>query len=69
MKRARRVSNIHDEVYFKQKQSLTIVFFGNTLPDRKQSFKGVEYFIVDKIACHQHTTVRKINSPTAPPNK
>ena len=61
MKRAGEVSNVHGEVHFKQKQRL------NTLPHRKQSCKGVEYFIVDKIACHQHATVPKMNSPTAPP--
>ena len=46
MKRAGEVSNVHGEVHFKQKQRL------NTLPHRKQSCKGVEYFIADKIACH-----------------
>ena len=69
MKRARKVSNVHGEVHFKQKQRLTIVFTGNTLPHRKQPCKGAEYFIVDTIACHQHATVPKMNSPTAPPNK
>ena len=59
MKRAGEVSNVHGEVHFKQKQRL------NTLPHRKQSCKGVEYFIVDKIACHQHATVPKMGSPTA----
>ena len=66
MKRARKVSNVHGEVHFKQKQRLTIVFTGNTLPHRKQPCKGAEYFIVDKIACHQHATVPKMGSPTAP---
>ena len=69
MKRARKVSNVHGEVHFKQKQRLLFVFTGNTLPLRKQSCKGAEYFIVDKIACHQHATVPKMNSPTASPNK
>ena len=71
MKRDRKVSNAHGEVHFKQKQKLTIVFTGNTHPPpyRKQSCKGAEYFIVDKIACHQHATVSKMNSPMAPPNK
>ena len=32
MKRARKVSNVRGEVHFKQKQRLTIVFNGNTLP-------------------------------------
>ena len=66
MKRARKVSNIHGEAHFKQKQRLTIAFTGNKLPNRKQSRKGAEDFIVDKIACHQHPTVPKLNSPTAP---
>ena len=52
MKRARKVSNVHGEVHFKQKQRLTIAFTGNTLPNRKQSCKGAEDFIVHKIACH-----------------
>ena len=67
MKRARKVSNVHGEVHFKQKQRLTIAFTGNTLPHRKQSRKSAEDFIVDKIACHQHATVPKLNSPTATP--
>ena len=69
MKRARKVSNVHGEVHFKQKQRLTIVLTGNALPHTKHPFKGAEYFIVDTIACHQHATVPKMNSPTAPPNK
>ena len=67
MKRARKVSNVHGEVHFKQKQTLTIGFTGNTLPHRKQSRKGAEDFIVDKIACHQHTTLPKLNSHMIPP--
>ena len=47
MKRARKVSNVHGEVHFKQKQRLTIAFTGNTLHHRKQSRKGAEDFIVD----------------------
>ena len=66
MKRARRVSNIHGEVHFKQNQRLTIAFTGNTLPHRKQSRQGAD-FIFDKIACHQHATLSKLNSPTMPP--
>ena len=69
MKRGRKVSNVHGEVYFKQKQRLTIVLTGNTLSHREHSCKGAEYFIVDTIACHQHATVPKMNSPTAPPDK
>ena len=42
MKRARKVSNVHGEVHFKQKQRLTIVFTRNTLPHRKQPYKGAE---------------------------
>ena len=56
MKRARKVSNVHGEVHLKQKQRLAIVFTGNTLPNRKQSYKDADYFIFDKIACHQHAT-------------
>ena len=67
MKRARKVTNVHVEVHFKQKQRLTIAFTGNTLPHRKQSRKGAEDFIVDKIACHKHATLPKLNSPTMPP--
>ena len=67
MEKARKVSNVHGEVHFKQKQSVTIVFIGNTLLHRKESCKGAEDFIDDKIACHQHATVPKMNSPTAPP--
>ena len=69
MKRGRKVSNVHGEVYFKQKQRLTIVLTGNTLSHREHSCKGAEYFIVDTIACHQHATVPKMNSPTVPPDK
>ena len=65
MKRDRKVSNVYGQVYFKQKQRLTVAFTGNTLPHRKQSRKGAEDFIVDKIACHQHATVSKLNSRTA----
>ena len=35
MKRARKVSYVHGEVHFKQKQRLSIAFTGNTLPHRK----------------------------------
>ena len=66
MKRARRV---HGKVHFKQKQRLTIGFTGNTLPHRKQSCRGTEYFTIDEIACHQHAVVPKMNSTTAPPKK
>ena len=66
MNRARKVSNVQDEVHCKQKQRLTISFTGNTLPHRNQSHKGAEDFIVDKIACHQHATLPKVNFPTAP---
>ena len=34
---------------------------------RKQSHKGAEDLIVDKIACHKHATLPKLNSPTMPP--
>ena len=69
MERARTVSNVHGEVHFKQKQRLSIVFSGNTLPHREQSCKSAECFIVDKITCYQHATVPKMNCPTAPPSK
>ena len=49
MKRARKVSNAHTEVHFKQKQRLTIACTGNT-PPQKAVRKGAEDFIVDKIA-------------------
>ena len=57
MKRARKVSNVHGEVRFKQNQRRTIAFTRNTLLHRKQSDKGAEDFIVDKTACHQYATV------------
>ena len=69
MKIARKVSNVHAEVHFRQKQRLTIALPGNTFPHRKQSRKGAEDFIVDKIACHKHATLPKLNSPTMPPRK
>ena len=50
MKRARKVSNVHGQVDFKQKQRLTIAFTGNILPHRKQSRKGLEDSIVDETA-------------------
>ena len=67
MKRARKVSNIHGEIHFQQKQRLTIVFTGNTLPHRKRAHKGAD-FIVDKIACHQHVT-NKTELPYDAPKK
>ena len=69
MKTARKVSNAHGEVHFKQKQRRAIVFTANTLPLTNHSCKGAEYFIVDEIVCHQHPTVPKMNSPMVPPNK
>ena len=50
MDRACKVYNFHGEVHFKQKQRLTIAFTEKTLHHRKQSHKGAEDFIVDKIA-------------------
>ena len=67
MKRARKVSNVHPEVYFKEKQRLTITFTENKLPRRKPSRKGAEDSIVGKVSCHQHATLPKLNSPTALP--
>ena len=67
MKRARKVSNVHGEAHFKQKQRITIAFTGNTLPHRRQFRKGGEDFIADKIACRQHATLPKLNSPATPP--
>ena len=49
MKRTGKVSNVHGEVCFKQKQRLTIVFTGNTVPHRNQSCKGTEDHIVYKM--------------------
>ena len=34
---------------------------------RKQSRKDAEDLIVDKIACHKHAALPKLNSPTIPP--
>ena len=34
---------------------------------RKQSRKGAGDLIVDKVACHKHATLPKLNSPTMPP--
>ena len=64
MKRTRKVSTAHCEVYLKQKQGLTIAFTGNTLPYRKQFRKGAKDFIADKIACHQHAALPKLKSRT-----
>ena len=52
MERASKVSNIDDEVHFKQKQRLTITFTGNTLPHRKQSCQGAEDSIVETELFH-----------------
>ena len=46
---------------------LTIAFTGKTLPHKRQSRKGAEDFIVDKIVCHLHATVPKLKSPTTSP--
>ena len=67
MKSARQVSHVHGEVYFKQKQRLTIVFTENTLLHRKKPRKSAEDLVVDKIACYQHAILPKLNSPTTPP--
>ena len=40
MKKAHKVSNVDDEVHFKQKQRLTIAFTENALPHRKDSGKS-----------------------------
>ena len=64
---APKVLNFRGEAHFKQKRRLTIVPNRNTLPHRNQSRKGAEDFIVDKIACHQHAILPKLNSPTTPP--
>ena len=67
MKRARKEYNVHGEVHFKQKPKANHYFYWKyTLPQRA-SCKGAENFIVDKIACHQHATVPKMNSPLALP--
>ena len=67
MKGARKVFNAHGEVYFKQKQRLTIAFAGNTLPHRNQSRKGAEDLIIGVIACHQRAILPKLTSPTTLP--
>ena len=67
MKRAGKVSNVHGEVHFKQKQKLTIAFTGYSFCHRKQSRKDAEDFIVDKTACHQHATLPKLNPFTTLP--
>ena len=67
LKRACKVSHDHGEVYFRQKQRLATVFTGNTLLHRKQSRKDAEDLIVDKVACHQHAVLPKLNSPATPP--
>ena len=69
MKTARKVSNNHGEVHFKQNQKRAIAFTTNTLPLTNHSCKGAEYFFADETACHQHPTVPKMNSPMVPPNK
>ena len=69
MKTARKVSNVHAQVHFKQKQRRAIAFTANTLPLTNHSCKGAEYFIVNETACHQHPTVPKMNSPMVLPNK
>ena len=62
----KRASNVHGEGHFKQEQRLTIAFSGNTPPNTKKSPKDAD-FIVDKIACYQHATLPKLNSPTMLP--
>ena len=62
MKRARKVSNAHCEAHFKQKQRVTIAFTGNKLPHRKQSHKGAEDFIVDKIACKHKNAANQFHN-------
>ena len=69
MKRALKVSNVDGEVHLNQKQRLTIAFTGNTFPHRKQPRNDAGDFIVDKIACHQHVTLPKLNSPATPTKK
>ena len=73
MKEASKVSNVHGQFHFKQKQRLTIVFTGNTLSHwryciywKYTSRKGAEDSIVDKLACHQRATLPKLNSLTTP---
>ena len=62
MKRARKASNIRGsfQVYFKQKKTNHGLYRNH----KKQSRKGAEYFIIDKIVCYQHATLPKLNSPT-----
>ena len=63
MKKRRNFSNVHGGVRFKQKKKLTTAFTGNIIPHRKKSRKDAEDLNVDKIACHQHATLSKLNSP------
>ena len=49
MKRARKVSNVHGEVHFKQKQMLTIAFTGNTLPTESSPVKAQKISLLIKL--------------------
>ena len=69
MKRARKVSNVHGELNFKQKQRLTNTFTGNNLQHRKQSRKGAEDFIVDKIYMPLISNFTKTELPYDGPKK
>ena len=65
MERAPKVSNVHLK-FISSKKRLTITFTGNTLPHWSLSRKCAENFIVDKVSCHQHATLPKLNSPATP---
>ena len=64
MKRARKVSNVHVQVHFKQKQRLTIAFTGNTLPYRNQSRKDAEDFMPS--ICNATKTELPYDAPKRP---
>ena len=49
MKRARKVSNVHGELHFEQKQWLTIVFTGNTLPIESSPVKAQTISLLIKL--------------------
>ena len=63
MKRARKVSNVYGEVHFKQKERLTIVFTGSTLPYRKQSVKAQSISLLIKL----HAINMQLYQKWAPP--
>ena len=53
MKRVPKVSNVHGEVYFKQKQRLKNAFTRNTFTRRKRSHEGAEDNLVINMQLYQ----------------